>query len=110
MEIGAVVVTGTATPHIYEDMPVRTEVIPQKVIQQKQAINLAQALGMQTGIRVENNCSNCNFSQVRILGFDGKYSQILIDGDPVVSSLAGVYGLDHFPQEMILRKVLMLSL
>lgn len=101
LEMGAIVVTGTSTPHIYEDMPVRTEVIPRLVIEQKQAVNLAEALSFQTGIRVENNCQNCNFSQVRILGMDGKYSQILVDGDPVISSLAGVYGLEHFPQEMI---------
>jgi len=101
LEMGAIVVTGTGTPHIVEDMPVRTEVIPRRLIEQKQAINLAEALSFQTGIRVENNCQNCNFSQVRILGMDGKYSQILIDGDPVVSSLAGVYGLEHFPEEMV---------
>lgn len=101
LEMGAVVVTGTSTPHLLEDTPVRTEVLPRKIIEQKQAINLAEALSFQTGIRVENNCANCNFSQVRILGLDGKYSQILIDGDPVVSSLAGVYGLEHFPEEMV---------
>ena len=101
IEMGAVVVTGTATPHHYIDTPVRTEIVPRKLIEQKQACNLAEALSFQTGVRVENNCTNCNFSQVRILGLDGKYSQILIDGDPVISSLAGVYGLEHFPEEMV---------
>jgi len=101
LEMGAVVVTGTSTPHLLEDTPVRTEVIPRKLIEQKQAVNLAEALAFQTGIDIENNCTNCNFSQVRILGMGGKYSQILIDGDPVVSSLAGVYGLEYFPEEMI---------
>ncbi len=101
LEMGAVVVTGTSTPHLLEDTPVRTEVIPRKLIELKQAVNLAEALSFQTGVRVENNCTNCNFSQVRILGMDGKYSQILIDGDPVISSLAGVYGLEHFPEEMV---------
>ena len=101
LEMGAVVVTGTATPHLVEDTPVRTEVISRVIIEQKQSCNLAEALSFHTGIRVENNCQNCNFTQVRILGMDGKYSQILIDGDPVVSSLAGVYGLEHFPEEMV---------
>ncbi|MCD6115963.1 TonB-dependent receptor [bacterium] len=101
LEMGAIVVTGTSTPHILEDVPVRTEVIPRRVIERKQANNLAEALSFQTGVRVENNCTNCNFTQVRILGMPGKYSQILIDGDPVISSLAGVYGLEHFPEEMV---------
>ncbi|MFH1195981.1 MAG: TonB-dependent receptor [bacterium] len=101
IEMGAVVVTGTNSMHLFEKVAVKTEIIPRKLIQQQSASNLAQALGLQTGVMVENDCNNCNFTQVRILGFDGKYSQILIDGDPVISSLGGVYGLEHYPQEMI---------
>ena len=100
-EMGSVVVTGTSTPHLYEDMPVKTELISAKTIERNKAVDLAGALGLNTGVRVENNCQNCNFTQVRLLGFDGKYTQILIDGDPVVSSLAGVYGLEHYPAAMI---------
>ncbi len=101
IEIGSVVVTGTNTMQLYEKASVKTEIIPQILIQRQNACNLAQALGLQTGVMVENDCNNCNFTQVRLLGFDGKYSQILIDGDPVISSLGNVYGLEHYPQEMI---------
>jgi len=100
-ETGSIVVTGTTTQYLYEDSPVKIEVVPRKLIEQSKSMNLAEAIGLQTGVRIENNCQNCNFTQVRILGFDGKYSQILIDGDPVVSSLAGVYALEQYPQEMI---------
>ncbi len=101
LELGTVVITGTNSSHLYEDVPVKTELITKKQMQQQGAYNLAQSLGLLTGVMVENDCNNCNFTQVRILGFDGKYSQVLIDGDPVVSSLGGVYGLEHYPQEMI---------
>ncbi|MBU2471445.1 MAG: carboxypeptidase-like regulatory domain-containing protein [Bacteroidetes bacterium] len=101
IEMGTVVVTGTNSPRLYEDSPVKTEIIPNILIRQQNAYNLAQALGLQTGVSVENDCNNCNFTQVRILGFEGKYTQILIDGDPVISSLGGVYGLEHYPKEMI---------
>lgn len=101
MEASTVVVTGTASPHLYTSAPVKTEVIPRQLIQQSQACNLAEALSLQNGVRVENNCQNCNFTQVRILGMEGRYSQLLIDSAPVVSSLAGVYALEHFPDEMI---------
>ena len=101
IEMGAVVVTGTNSLHLYENVSVKTEIVPKKLIEQQSAFNLAQALGLQTGVMVENDCNNCNFTQVRILGFDGKYSQVLIDGDPVISSLGGVYGLEHYPKEMI---------
>jgi outer membrane receptor for ferrienterochelin and colicins len=101
LEMGAIVVTGSSTPHVYEDQPVRTEVIPRKLIEQKEAINLAEALDGHTGVQIENDCQNCNFTQVRIIGMDGKYTELLIDGDPVMSTLAGVYGLEHFPEEMV---------
>jgi len=101
LETSTIVVTGTATPYLYEQAPVKTEVVPRKLIEQTNSCNLAEALNLQTGVRVENDCQNCNFTQVRILGFDGKYSQVLIDGDPVVSTLAGVYALEQFPDEMI---------
>lgn len=100
-EFSTVVVTGTANAYLYEQSPVKTEVVPHKLIEQSCAVNLAEALCYQTGVRVENSCQNCNFTQVRLLGFDGKYSQVLIDSDPVVSSLSAVYALEHFPDEMI---------
>ncbi len=96
-----IVVTGTGTPRLYKDAPVRTSVVPAELIAMTQSGNLADALSLQTGVRVENNCQNCSFTQLRLLGMEGKYSQILVDGDPVVSSLAGVYGLEQFPDELI---------
>jgi len=56
-----------------------------------------------TGVRVENNCQNCNFTQVRINGMEGKYSQVLIDSSPVMSAMTGVYGLEQIPADMLDR-------
>lgn len=67
------------------------------------AVNLSQGLNFQPGLRVENNCQNCGFQQVRINGLEGPYSQIMIDSRPLFSSLAGVYGLEHIPANMIER-------
>lgn len=64
---------------------------------------LAQGLCFQPGVRVENNCQNCGFTQVRINGLDGHYSQILMDSRPIFSALTGVYGLEQIPSSMIER-------
>lgn len=101
IEMGSVVVTATRTKKLYEESVSKIEVTPRKLIEETSALNLAQALNFQTGVSVDNECSNCNFAQARILGFDGKYSQILLDGDPVFGSLAAVYGLEHIPDDMI---------
>jgi len=98
-----IVVTATRTPKLYMEVPVKTQVISARQIEQKQATQLAEAISLTTGVRVENNCQNCNFTQVRINGMDGKYSQILIDNSPVFSSMIGVYGLEQFPAEMLNR-------
>ena len=65
--------------------------------------SVSQGLSFQSGVRVENNCQNCGFMQVRINGLDGPYSQILIDSRPVFSALSGVYGLEQIPVNMIER-------
>lgn len=101
VEMGAIVVTGTNEKQHYKNIPVKTQVVSRKLINQYSAINLSESLEFLPSVAVDNSCQNCNFTQLRILGLGNKYSQILIDGDPVVSSLAGVYGLEHFPANMI---------
>lgn len=64
---------------------------------------LADGISLQPGVRLEDNCQNCGFTQVRINGLDGHYSQILIDSRPIFSSLTGVYGLEQIPANMIER-------
>jgi outer membrane receptor for ferrienterochelin and colicins len=98
-----IVVTATRTPKLYAETPVKTEVITPKEIEKKAAANLAETLSQTTGVRVENDCQNCNFTQVRINGMEGKYTQILIDSSPVVSAMTGVYGLEQIPTEMLER-------
>lgn len=98
-----VVVTATLTERRLEDVPVRTEVIGRSSIEQVAATTLADAVEFTPGVRVESSCQNCNFQQVRLLGLDGTYSQILIDGLPGLSSLAQVYGIEQLPADMIER-------
>ncbi len=78
-------------------------VVDVKLFERTQSSDLSQGLKFQPGVRVENNCQNCGFTQVRINGLDGPYSQILIDSRPVFSALAGVYGLEQIPANMIER-------
>ena len=98
-----IVVTATRTPKLFSETPVKIEVISTEDIEKKVATTLADVLCQTTGVRVENDCQNCNFTQVRINGMEGKYTQILIDSSPVVSAMTGVYGLEQIPVEMLDR-------
>lgn len=98
-----VVVTATKGLQKRTEAPVIVTVTTSATLQKAQAISLSEGLSFQPGLRMENNCQNCGFSQVRMNGLDGAYSQILIDSKPVFSALNGVYGLDQIPTNMIER-------
>lgn len=83
--------------------PVVVNVMNAKLFESVNSTDLAKTLNYQSGLRVENNCQNCGFPQVRINGLEGPYSQILINSRPVVSALSGVYGLEQIPVNMIER-------
>lgn len=69
------------------EAPVVVGVISTKLFNMVNSADLAQSLDYQTGLRVENNCQNCGFPQLRINGLEGPYTQVLINNRPVVSSL-----------------------
>ena len=83
--------------------PTLVNVLDAKVFTNTNSPTLAQGLNFQPGVRVETNCQNCGFTQVRINGLDGPYTQILIDSRPIFSALSGVYGLEQLPANMIER-------
>ena len=83
--------------------PVVVNVMSNKLFEIVNSTDLAKSLNYQSGLRVENNCQNCGFPQVRINGLEGPYSQILINSRPVMSALSGVYGLEQIPTNMIER-------
>jgi len=72
-----------------------------KLFTSTQSVTLSEGLNFSPGLRMENNCQNCGFSQVRMNGMEGPYSQILINSRPIFSGLAGVYGLELIPANMI---------
>ncbi len=102
-DLGQVVVTATKTERILSDVPIRTEVISSDEISAKGATNLYEALESVPGIRVEQQCSYCNFSDVRMQGLESGHVQILIDGQPLFTGVTSVYGLQQIPASMIDR-------
>lgn len=83
--------------------PTLINVIDTRLFETTTSPTLAEGLNFQPGVRVENNCQNCGFQQVRINGLEGPYTQILIDSRPIFSALSGVYGLEQIPANMVER-------
>jgi outer membrane receptor for ferrienterochelin and colicins len=85
------------------ETPVIVNTITPELFTNTQSVSLSEGLKFMPGLRMENNCQNCGFSQVRMNGLEGPYSQILINSRPIFSGLAGVYGLELIPSNMIER-------
>ena len=101
--IEQVVVSANRNETKRTEAPVIVNVLSEEQFEKNNAQDLVQALPFQSGVRVEYNCQNCGFPQVKINGLDGPYTQILIDSRPVMSALGGVYGLEQIPVNMIER-------
>ncbi|MCH2195871.1 TonB-dependent receptor [Kordia sp.] len=96
-----VVVSATRTALNRREAPVLVTVTNAESLKKVQAATLFEGLNFQPGLRTEVNCQNCGFSQIRINGLDGAYSQILVNSRPVFGSLNGIYGLEQIPTNMI---------
>lgn len=103
IDLDGVVVTANRQETLRRLAPSLVTVLGRDVFVKTNSETLSQGLRFQPGLRVEDNCQNCGFNQVRINGLDGAYSQILIDSRPMMSALAAVYGLEQIPASMIER-------
>lgn len=98
-----VVVTGDRAGKSRKESSVIVNTLSPLILKSINAVSLSDGLNFTPGVRMENNCQNCGFSQVRMDGMEGSYSQILINGRPIFSALAGVYGLELIPANMLKR-------
>ena len=102
-ELNQIVVTATRTEKKQTDAAVMVDIIDSKTLVGTQSCNLSEGLKFQAGLRVETDCQTCNYTQLRMNGLAGGYSQILINGRPIFSPLMGLYGMEQLPVNMIER-------
>ena len=103
MTLKSVVVTGTKTAKRQTESPVIVNILDSKALSFIQASNISEGLKFQPGLRVETDCQTCNYTQLRMNGLGGSYSQILINGRPIFSPLTGLYGMEQIPSNMVER-------
>ena len=101
-----VVITGTMKAMKRTASPVPVEVYTPKFFMKNPSPAIFDALQMVNGVRPQLNCNICNTGDIHINGLEGPYTMILIDGMPIVSSLASVYGLSGIPTSLVERYLL----
>ena len=103
ISLDEIVVTATKTEKSLKNTAVLASLIDSKELESVKACNLYEGLQFQPGLRVETDCQTCNYTQLRMNGLAGGYTQILINGRPIFSPLTGLYGLEQIPANMIER-------
>ena len=101
--LGQVVISASKNEVNRKEAVSIVNVVTPKLFEVTNSVSLAEGLSFQPGLRIENSCQNCGFPQLRINGLEGPYTQILIDSRAINSALAGVYGLEHIPVNMVER-------
>jgi len=103
LQLNEMVVSATRMEISQQIAPVMVHKISSRTLEVTQALSISEGLSFSPGLRLENNCQNCGFTQLRMNGLEGPYTQILINSRPVFSALAGIYGLDMIPSNMVDR-------
>lgn len=98
-----IVVTGSNTGRTRGQEPQAMQVLDLDDFLNSGSSTLAEGLCYQTGLRVESNCQTCQFTQLRMNGLTGSYTQMLLDGRPVFNALLSMYGLEQFPVSLLER-------
>jgi outer membrane receptor for ferrienterochelin and colicin len=81
----------------------KTEVISASTIENKNAVNLSQAIDNSPGVKVSNECSMCGVKRIMLNGMKGEQTTILVDGLPVHTMISGYYAVDAIPTTGIAR-------
>ncbi len=98
-----VVITGDRSQKNRKESAVIVNTLSPKQLEANNSVTISEGLNFCSGLRVENDCQNCGFNQLRMNGMEGPYSQVLINSRAIFSGLAGVYGLELIPSNMIER-------
>ena len=102
-QLNEFVVTGTMKETYVSASPVKVEVLSAKLLEQSVSANLMEALYQVNGVQEQVNCGVCATNDIHINGMEGPYTLVLIDGMPIMSALASVYGFNGLPTSLIER-------
>ena len=98
-----VVISGTLKEIRKSNSPIAVESYSAKFFKKNASATVFEALSIVNGVQPQLNCNVCNTGDIHINGMEGPYTMVLIDGMPVVSNLATVYGFSGIPANLIKR-------
>lgn len=103
IDLNPMVVTATRKRTFVSESPVKVDVVPARFLQAMAATSLVEAIQQLSGLSQQVDCAVCYTNSIRINGMEGPYTSVLIDGQPIMSALASVYGLNGINPALIER-------
>ena len=99
-ELQDVMVTSTRVNSRIKDLPVRVEVLGTEDMEEETSMhpsNVSMLLSEASGIQSQQTSVSSGNIQIRILGLDGKYTQLLKDGFPMYSGFSNGLSVMQIP-------------
>ncbi|VAW22961.1 TonB-dependent receptor [hydrothermal vent metagenome] len=104
MNLKEVVVEGErAGVSISKINPVKTEVITQVELTKAACCDLAGCFDTEGSVQATTTNVITNSKELRIMGLAGIYTQVLIDGMPLIQGLSYTYGISSYPGTLVNR-------
>ncbi|MDP4130330.1 MAG: TonB-dependent receptor [Bacteroidota bacterium] len=98
--LGDVVVSSSRIDGRIKDLPTRVEVLGTEDMEEETSMhpsNVAMLLSEASGIQTQQTSASSGNVQIRILGLDGKYTQLLKDGFPMFSGFSNGLSVMQIP-------------
>src|SRR5882757_3904511 len=98
--LGDVVVSSSRINGRIRDLPTRVEVLGTEDMEEETSMhpgNVAMLLSEASGIQTQQTSASSGNVQIRILGLDGKYTQLLKDGFPMYSGFSNGLSIMQIP-------------
>ncbi len=99
--LNTVVTTATMQERYLSDSPVKVELVTPAFLQRNVSANLMDNVSFLPGLMQQVDCGVCFTNNIRINGMEGPYTAVLIDGTPMMSALASVYGLNSIDPSLV---------
>jgi outer membrane receptor for ferrienterochelin and colicins len=98
--LGDVIINSSRTNGRIKDLPTRVEVLGTEDMEEETSMhpsNVAMLLSEASGIQTQQTSASSGNVQIRILGLDGKYTQLLKDGFPMYSGFSNGLSIMQIP-------------
>ncbi len=96
-----IVVESERSSSYIEDGNTKTEVISQTELKKDACCDLSGCFGKNASVDVAVTDILTNTKELKILGLDGAYTQVLVDNMPIMSGLVTKYGVTSIPGTLI---------